>query len=43
MNVLNLSSERIRPAIDSYTIEHYLKGAEGMVEWIVEKFLLMKK
>ncbi len=39
MNVLNLSSERIRPAVDSYTIEHYLKGAEGMVEWIVEKVL----
>ncbi len=39
MNVLNLSSDRIRPAIDSYTIEHYLKGAEGMVEWIVDKVL----
>ncbi len=39
MNVLNLSSERIRPAVDSYTIEHYLKGAEGMVEWMVEKVL----
>ncbi len=39
MNVLNLSADRIRPAIDSYTIEHYLKGAEGMVEWIVDKVL----
>ncbi len=39
MNILNLSAERIRPAIDSYTIEHYLKGAEGMVEWMVDEVL----
>ncbi len=39
MNVLNLSADKIRPVIDDYTIEHYLKGAEGMVEWMIDKIL----
>ncbi len=39
MNILDLSSNRIQSAVDRYTLEHYLKGAEGMVEWIVEEII----
>lgn len=36
---LNLSSDYIREQVDEYTVEHYLKGAEGMAEWMVERVL----
>ena len=36
MNILNLSSERLKTATDNYNMDHYLKGPDGMVEWLVE-------
>lgn len=39
MKPLNLSEQRIINAIANYTMAHYMKGAEGMIEWIVPNLL----
>ncbi len=39
MNSLDLSTEKIKSAMDFYTVEHYLKGSDGMVEWMIDRVL----
>lgn len=37
---LDLSINRIQTAIKTYTKEHYLKGADGMAEWLINNLLI---
>ncbi len=39
MNSLDLSLNKIYSAVENYTKEHYMKGADGMAEWMIESIL----
>ena len=39
MNSLDLSDEKLRLATDKYTIDHYNRTSEGMVQWCVDNLL----
>lgn len=40
MKPLDLSEQRIIQAVANYTMEHYIKGSIGMVEWIIPNLLM---
>lgn len=39
MNNLDLSSERLKLAADNYTLDHYNRSSEGLVDWCVSNLL----
>lgn len=42
MNILDLSSDKLKEAVGKYTLAHYESAEEGMVQWVID-FILTDK